>query len=398
MFEARFDKAVEVPWASVLAMNTPKPTPPANAADSSRELPRQEKATEEVAEEPQKTRPVLKRRPVEEPPEVASASKPEPQPAEAPAGTGTNAEAKPMDPAAGGYKLSVKVKMVQVDAVVRDRSGHNMESLRLEDFRVYEDNVLQEVASFSKDELPLAVALVVDRSGSVAPYISELRRIATRALYQLKPQDEVCLFSFAADVQRLEDLTTDRQRIADAIDRIFAGGSTDIMDALYEAIRYLAGAAPDRRHAVILVSDNQQTAHPQTTEREVITTALETEAVVYSLKTSGVPMNLTNPLPSLIFGDSVHKVAQDTGGEVINVSHVGSLDSALSGVIAKLRTRYTLGYYPSSSGQSARFHSITVRLTEKFGKAGSDYFIQAKRGYYAVGPQNNFSESSPLGR
>jgi VWFA-related protein len=221
-----------------------------------------------------------------------------------------------------------------------------------------------------------------------------LRRIATLALYQLKPQDEVCLFSFAADVRRLEDLTTNRQRIADAIDRIWAGGSTDIMDALHEVARYLASAAPDRRHAVILVSDNQQTAHPQTTEKEVITTALETETVVYSLKTLGVPANLTNPIPSLIFGDPVNKIAQETGGEVIKVAHVGSLDAALRAVIAKLRTRYTLGYYPSSSSQSAKFHAITVRLTEEFGKAGSDYFIQAKRGYYAVGSRNEFAESS----
>ncbi len=121
-----------------------------------------------------------------------------------------------------------------------------IDNLTADDFRVYEDGVLQEVQSFSRDELPLAVALVVDRSGSVGPYISELRRIATRALDQLKPRDEVCLFSFADTVDRLEGLTTDRQRIVDALDRIRTGGGTDITDALHDAVTYLARIAPDR--------------------------------------------------------------------------------------------------------------------------------------------------------
>ena len=92
-----------------------------------------------------------------------------------------------------------------------------MRGLTRDDFVIYEDGVKQEVQSFSRDELPIAVALVIDRSGSEAPYISELRRIANRTLQELKPADQVALFSFASDVQRLEGLTTDRQRIADIV-------------------------------------------------------------------------------------------------------------------------------------------------------------------------------------
>jgi Ca-activated chloride channel homolog len=415
MFEARFEKPLEIPAISVLAQNSPAAKTAAKTETAALDAPADESAakgrpvlrrpqsaqptedvsvsrTESAAGAPRsdspedeplaKARPVLRRPQSPPPTDDASASKSEPDVSAPP--TAPRQEATPAELAAGAMKISVNVKIVQVDAVVRDRSGRVMANLRLEDFRVYEDNVLQELAGFSQDELPLAVALVIDRSTSVASYISELRRIATRALYNLKQQDEVCLFSFAADVQRLEDLTADRQRIADAIDRIRASGSTDIMDALHAAVRYLANTAPDRRHAVILVSDNQQTAQPMVSEREVITTAQEKDAVLYSLKTSGTPLALGSQLPSLIFGDSVNKVAQETGGEVIKVSNVGSLDSALGAVISRLRARYSLSYYPSSNSQSGAFHAITVRLADKFGKPGSDYFIHAKRGYYAV--------------
>ena len=278
--------------------------------------------------------------------------------------------------------------MVLVDAVVRDRAGRIIDNLKREDFRLYEDGVEQQIQSYSRDQLPLAIAIVVDHSGSVSPYIEELRRIATRALEQLKPGDKVALYGFARNVERVVDLTADRRRIADGISQIRAGGSTDIIDAIFDATTYLAKVAPDSRRAIILVSDNQPTVQPQVSEGETIRMAMETETVVYSLKTSGEPTPLGMRLPSVLSGmGSVRKVAQESGGEVIDVGGVGMLDSALNGVISRLRLRYALGYYPTSHAQGGAFHTIEVRLVESFGKPGSDYFMHARRGYYATGSQ-----------
>jgi hypothetical protein len=115
---------------------------------------------------------------------------------------------------------------------------------------------------------------------------------------------------------------------------------------------------------------------------------LETDTVLYSLKTSGAPLQISMTIPSLILGDPVSKIAKETGGEVIGVSSVNSLSGALGTVVSRLRTRYSMGYYPSGTGQTGVFHEIKVQLGEKLGKPGSDYFIHAKRGYYAVSPQN----------
>lgn len=379
MFEARFDEPLDIPAKSLQARNA------APAAPESR----QEVAAASPEVEKTGSRPVLKDIRGEKPAEETDGSES--------SGTPPDAEAKlseeqgPSDSAPEAAELPaatirVKVRMVQVDTVVRDRAGRMIENLTVDDFRVYEDGVLQEIQGFSRDELPLAVALVIDRSGSVSPYISELRRIATRALNQLKQQDEVCLFSFADTVDRLEGLTTDRKRIGDALNRIRAGGGTNISDALHEAVNYLAQSAPGLRHAVILISDNQQTANPQSSETGTIKTAMETETVVYSLKTAGGSLQLGAQLPSLILGGNpVGKITRETGGEIISVNGISSLDTALGSVISRLRMRYSIGYYPTGTAQGGAFHSIAVRLTDRHGKAGSDYFVHAKRGYYATG-------------
>jgi len=408
MFEARFDQSLAVP-----------PAVAKRAEQTAQSQPTEVQAQVSPADDSiSKTRPILRRSGRVEQPPAETAANPQPpvetasippppvevapippppettppvttpsQPAPA------SKEAQPTDP--GAYKLSVNVRMVLVDAVVRDRAGRMMDNLTREDFRVYEDGVEQQIRSYSRDELPLAVALVIDRSGSVAPYIDELRRVAYRALQQLKPGDQVALFSFAGTVERLEDLTTDRRQIADGIARIRAGGSTDIIDALFDAVAYLAKVAPERRRAVILVSDNQPTVRPRASEGETIRMAMETETVVYSLKTSGETTPLTMRLPNLLFGaGSVHKVTQETGGEIIDVTSVGMLDAALGAVVSRLRLRYSLGYYPPDQGRGGAFHTLEVRLVERLGRPGSDYFMHARRGYYSTGDQTT-SQSKP---
>jgi len=57
----------------------------------------------------------------------------------------------------------------------------------------------------------------------------------------------------------------------------------------------------------------------------------------------------------------------------------------LATVLSRLRLRYSIGYYSSSTERGGAFHSIEVRLSDRFGKAGSDYIIHARRGYYSTG-------------
>jgi Ca-activated chloride channel family protein len=279
------------------------------------------------------------------------------------------------------YRLKVDVNLVLVDAVVRGAGGRPMGALQREDFRVFEDGVEQKVTHFSRDELPLAVALVIDRSGSVMPYLSEIRQAAYQTLQQLKPGDQVALFAFDSDVDRLENLTPDRQRIAQRIARIRAGGGTNITGALYEATLYLRSAAPERRRALILISDNQATVRGVPQDR-VIQTALEADTVIYSIRTPGE----SGPffMRTLAMGaGSVRKMTEETGGEILDVESVGSLRAAMAAVISRLKTRYTLGYHSSNKARDGAFRRIEVRLADRFGQAGTAYSVYARKGYYA---------------
>ena len=149
-------------------------------------------------------------------------------------------------PETRGFTLKVDVNMVVVEATVRNEKGRIADDLQRENFRVFEDGVEQKIVYFSRDELPLAVALVVDGSGSISPVLGELHRAAYDTLSQLKPEDQVALYAFAVHPQGLVDLTTDRRSIAESIEGIGSAGGTNIADALYASIEYLGQEARER--------------------------------------------------------------------------------------------------------------------------------------------------------
>jgi hypothetical protein len=167
------------------------------------------------------------------------------------------------------------------------------------------------------------------------------------------------------------------------------------MHALHYAIKYLASAAPNRRRVIILLSENDQTKRSTTNDREVITMAQEKDVTIYSLK---IPNN-TNMSGQFEFakGALVENIVLESGGEVFMPAHLGLSfgEFFLSDyLLSRLRTTYSFGYYPSNT-QTGAFHTITVRLADKFGEPGIDYFIQAKKGYYEVQPAKSSPSTKP---
>jgi Ca-activated chloride channel homolog len=302
------------------------------------------------------------------PPSLPSASPPAPPP-EGPAVSG-----------GAGFRLRADVNLVVVEATVRDQDGRIVNDLAQENFHIYEDGVEQQIRHFSRDELPLAIALVVDASGSMGPALRQLHRVAYDTFSALKPDDRVALFEFAARAKLRVSLTRNLRSITDGIAGIRAGGATVIPDALFEAARYLTEAAPDRRHDIILISDNENTLKGYADEKRVIREALESEAVIYSIQVEQElhPHSMNVLLP--IFRDvSVAKITHETGGEVIDAKNIESIGPAMATTISRLKQRYSLAY----GRPDGAFREIEIRVTDASKDPRRRYIVYARRGYYA---------------
>jgi Ca-activated chloride channel family protein len=279
--------------------------------------------------------------------------------------------------------IRVAVNLVLVDATVKTKDGQIMANLKKEDFEVREDGVVQKIDIFNRDELPLDVALVLDLSDSIGPFLGPLRDAATIALAALKPNDEVALFTFSTEAELRLPLTKEKNKIADLINTFEARGATNINDGIFNAAEYLLKTPPTGRRVIILISDDVGTSAGGQGTRDIVTEAIAADTVLYNLKIPGYNPLSTRFAASMVPGlVNIGKVMDATGGELFDVQDVAHLDSVFSALIQRIKTRYTLGYYTMANGAEGKPHKLDVRLASSFGKKGREYTILAKNGYY----------------
>jgi VWFA-related protein len=277
----------------------------------------------------------------------------------------------------------VDVNLVLVDATVKTKAGQIMADLKKDDFELREDGVAQKLEVFSRDELPLNVALVLDLSDSIGPFLGPLRDAATTALAALKPEDEVALFTFSTEAELRVPFTNDKTRIAEQFNTFHAGGATNINDGIFVAAKYLLNAPPKGRRVIILISDDVGTSAGGQGTPDIVTETIAADTVLYNLKIPGYnpPGTLfaASMIPGLV---NIRKVMDQTGGEIFDVQDVVHLDAVFRALIQRIKTRYTLGYYTQANGAEGKPHKLDVRLASSFGKKGRDYVVLAKSGYY----------------
>jgi Ca-activated chloride channel family protein len=270
-----------------------------------------------------------------------------------------------------------------LDATVKTKAGKIMDGLKKEDFELREDGVPQKIDVFGRDELPLNVALVLDLSDSIGPFLGPLREAANTALSALKPEDEVALFTFSTEAELRVAFTKDKSQIADQISGFKIGGATNINDGIFLAAQYLLRTPPKGRRVIILISDDVGTSAGGQGTHDIVTEAIASDAVLYNLKIPGYNPPGTLLAAAMVPGlVDIHKVIEQTGGEIFDVQDVAHLDDVFRALISRIKTRYTVGYYTNANGANGKPHKLDVRLASSFGKKGHDYVILAKSGYY----------------
>ena len=318
-------------------------------------------------------------------PPLTTPSKPPPATPSAPSKPPATTPNKPAPaPSPSGPIFKVNVNLVLVEVGVHDEHGRAVGNLTQEDFRVFEDGKEQEIRAFSHEELPLAVALVIDNSSSIMAALEELRAGALDTLRLLKRDDQVAIFSFGEKPELVERLTSDHEALSVDLWALSPYGGTALNDGLYEAALYLGREAGASRRAVILVSDNEPSDEETRDVPQVVRAAQQSGTPIYSIKVGYLQHSktffLAHSEPRL---HDVEKICRQTGGEMIDTRNGTSVSSAMETLLTWLKQGYTLGYSPSNKRPDGSYRTIEVRLNERGEAHPHKYAIYARQGYYA---------------
>jgi VWFA-related protein len=294
----------------------------------------------------------------------------------------------------GQQPLRVQVNLVNVFATVRDKQHKGIISnLKQEDFKILEDGVEQKVAYFSKEvDLPITLGLLIDTSGSMDRVLPAEQDAATRFLREvMRPKDLTMVMNFDLDANLIADFTQDVSVLERAIRSTVmnappvggggtaptipnSGGGTVLYDAIYLACHDELATEAGRK-AVIVLTDAVDTGS-RLRIQDAIEAAQRADAVIHVLLISDPGFygfgGMGNPGPSV-----ARKMADDTGGRVIDVHNQKSMEKAFDEISEELRSQYVLGYYPTNTKRDGTFRKIAVEVNQP------DTKVLARKGYYA---------------
>lgn len=315
------------------------------------------------------------------------------QPATLPPGTPQGQE----PPVQTGQVFRTTVNLVDVLFTVLNHRNKLVPELEKPDFKVYDNNVVQDIRYFSKQsDLPLRIGMLLDTSNSIRDRIKFEEDAANNFLFSVLRHgtDEAFLMTFDDEPQVVQGFTADTGKLRDQILRMRAGGGTAVYDAIYDACANELSHPPrppgDRpdivRRVMILISDGEDNLSTHT-RAEAIEMAQRTNVVIYTISTSIQWVTIEEPNKEkagsrkyhLTEGDKIlQDLADETGGRSFYPYHVDDLDQSFQDIGDELRNQYSIAYNPSNHGFDGRYYKIKIEIPEHKG-----YQVRARRGYYA---------------
>jgi len=270
------------------------------------------------------------------------------------------------------------IDVVSLNVTVSDRNGRFVTDLEQPDFLVYEDGVQQEVTFFTKTQLPIALALLIDTSASMDERMATAQEAAIGFAQQLRPQDLAEIVDFDSRVDILQGFTSDIEELEHAIQRTSAGGSTSLYNAIYVSLRELSKAplreVDVRREAIVVLSDGEDTSSLVTFE-EVLDNAKRSETVIYAIGLRSDDNRLRTGFREADF--VLRQLTQETGGRAFFPETIEELPTIYQQISDELSSQYSIGYISANPLRNGQWRSIAIRVERE---ASS---VRTKKGYYA---------------
>lgn len=310
----------------------------------------------------------------------------------------TTPAGKPAKPSTGPEEISegdvirVDTELVSVNVSVVDRgTSRGVNDLTKDDFRLFEDNVPQQIAHFDSASAPFNLVLLIDLSGSTTKVVETIKAAALHFVAAARPFDRIGVITFAGGQVVVSSLTTDHEALRQRINAIARPeGSTKLYDSLAFAMDEVFREAKDsRRNAIVVMSDGMDSVMPNVTGEgsklpyeEIIRRAKEFDGVVYSIWTDTQSYEPLSPgdIQQETFDrahDQMKELADVGGGAFYECEELKDLAGAYDRVVADLGMVYTLSYRPTNKVRDGSWRTIRVNVNR------ANSVARGKRGYYA---------------
>ncbi len=291
----------------------------------------------------------------------------------------------------GTFEASSRLVLVPVS--VTDNSGKTILGLGAGDFKIFDDQKPQSIISFSREDVPSSIGLVLDVSGSMRNSLGLAKAGAQAFVRDANPSDEFLLLTVSTQPGAATSLSGsfsgDAAGVAQDIAFTKPGGMTALIDTVYLGLTQMRNASHPRR-ALVVFSDGMDN-HSKYSRNQLLRAALEADVQIYTILLPTTPGGTAGggaPFrPSMIAKpgdrgaetqgpDLLEALADKTGGLHFRARNQAEAEQAMLKTGEALRSQYVIGYQPPDSGTAGKSHRIHVTTSVP------KVYIHARSGYY----------------
>jgi Ca-activated chloride channel family protein len=266
-----------------------------------------------------------------------------------------------------------EVDEVTLHATVVDDRNHLITSLNKSDFTVFEDGKPQKITSFRSEDVPVAMGIVIDNSGSMREKRPAVNAAAINLVQSSNAQDQVFVVNFNDEYFLDQDYTAKIPKLKDALERIESRGGTALYDAVVASSDHLKKSGALEKKVLLVVTDGEDNASRESLEQTLRRLEEKNGPTIYTI-------GLLGDEHSKRARRALREMAEDTGGVAFFPKDLSEVQAITSQIAHDIRNQYTIQYKPSTPQSAGGYRTVKVEANAKGYKKLQ---VRTRSGYYA---------------
>jgi Ca-activated chloride channel homolog len=295
-----------------------------------------------------------------------------------PAGAGEAPQAQsPISPEPGGgdsgsmFVFKRQVEEVVLHATVVDEQRRLVSGLDRSTFTVLDGGVSQAITSFRREDVPVAMGIVIDNSGSMREKREKINQAVMNLIRASNPQDQIFVVNFGQDPYLDQDFTSDPRLLQAALHQVSAKGSTALYDAIIASAVHL-GNNPLEKRVLLVITDGQDNMSRETLQEASHRLQQANGPTFYAVGLLGSGLESSGR-------DALQRLADRTGGVAYFPESLNEVDNITRTVAHDIRNQYIIAYRPKNQNAKPGYQSVQVEARAPgYGKLT----VRTKTGYY----------------
>ena len=290
------------------------------------------------------------------------------------------------------YTFRRDVDEVLLNCTVVDDKGKLVKDLKRGEFRVWEDDVPQTIASFREQDLPVSMGILVDNSGSMKDKRAAVNAAALDLVRASNPQDAAFIVNFSDDAYIDQDLTSDVSLLERGLKHVDSRGGTALYDAVFASANELARHAKQPKQVLLIITDGEDNASRLTLQQTIRRVQDLGGPVVYSI---GLLFDNDNKEKTHRARTALETLSSETGGIAYFPKSLENVDEIASEVAQDIRNQYTVGYHSTKAASLGGYRTVRV---EAEAHGHGKLIVRTRKGYYPKQMQQQQRQTAERGQ